>query len=107
MSACIAFCTCPDDEVAERIATAVVEERLAACVNRVAGIVSTYRWQGRIHRDSEQLLIIKTTRQRFEALRARIASLHPYDLPEVIAVDVVAGFDRYLAWIEAQTSFND
>jgi len=104
MSACVVLCTCPDEDVAERIASAIVEERLAACVNRIAGVVSTYRWQGQIHRDSEQLLVIKTTRERFEVLRERIVSLHPYDLPEVIAVDVVAGFDRYLPWIEAQTS---
>ncbi len=104
MSALIALCTCPDDAVAERIATAVVEERLAACVNRVPGVISTYRWQGEVHRDSEQLLIIKTTLERFEALRDRIVSLHPADVPEVIAAEVVAGFDRYLAWIDSETS---
>ena|SRR5579864_5651460 len=104
MSALVAFCTCPDDTVAERIATAVVEERLAACVNRLPGVISTYRWQDEVHRDSEQLLVIKTTRERFEALRERILRLHPADVPEVIAVDVVAGFDRYLAWIESETS---
>jgi periplasmic divalent cation tolerance protein len=107
MSTLIAFCTCPDTETAERIAAAVVQERLAACVNRLPGVVSTYRWQGEIHRDNEHLLLIKTTSERFAALRDRIVSLHPYDVPEVVAVAVVAGFDPYLAWIESQTSRND
>ena len=103
MSALIVFCTCPDEACAERIATALVEERLAACVNRIPGAASTYRWQGMLCRDSEQLLLIKTTRERFEALRERIAALHPYELPEVIAVDIVHGSAAYLDWIAAET----
>jgi periplasmic divalent cation tolerance protein len=103
MSALIVFCTCPDETSAERIATVLVEERLAACVNRIAGVASTYRWQGRLCRDSEQLLLIKTTRERFEALRARITALHAYETPEVIAVDIVHGSAQYLDWIAAET----
>jgi len=103
MSALIVFCTCPDEACAERVATALVEERLAACVNRIPGAASTYRWQGRLCRDSEQLLLIKTTRERFEALRERIAALHPYELPEVIAVPIVHGSAAYLDWIAAET----
>jgi len=103
ISAIVVLSTCPDKATAERIASALVSERLAACVNRVAGVVSVYRWKGEVQRDSEQLLIIKTTSERFEALRARIVALHPYELPEVIAVDVAAGLDRYLAWIEDAT----
>ena len=103
MSALIVFCTCPDETCAEHIATALVEEHLAACVNRIPGIASTYRWQGKLCRDSEQLLLIKTTRERFEALRERIVALHPYELPEVIAVDIAAGSAPYLDWIEAET----
>lgn len=103
MAAIIAFCTCPDEPTGKRIADALVEESLAACVNRVAGIVSTYRWQGKLCRDEEQLLIVKTTRERFDALRERILALHPYELPEVVAIDIAAAHAPYLAWIEAQT----
>lgn len=103
MSALIVFCTCSDETCAERIAVALVEERLAACVNRIPGVVSTYRWQGKLCRDSEQLLLIKTTRERFDALRERIVALHAYELPEVIAVDVVHGLPAYLDWIAAET----
>ena len=102
MTAIIALCTCPDQQSGDRIATALVEERLAACVNRIAGVVSTYRWEGKLCRDEEQLLIVKTTRERFDALRERIVALHPYELPEVIALDVTAAHAPYLAWIEAQ-----
>jgi periplasmic divalent cation tolerance protein len=100
----IVLCTCPDEAAAERIATALVEERLAACVNRIPHIASIYRWQGKVCRDTEYLLLIKTTRERFEALRERIVALHPYELPEVIAVDIASGLAPYLAWIESATS---
>ena len=103
MTILIVLCTCPDDTVGERIATALVEERLAACVNRLPGVASTYRWQDKVCRDNEQLLLIKTTRERFDALRERIVELHPHELPEVIALDIVAGLDRYLAWVDAET----
>ena len=104
MTDCIVvFCSCPES-AGERIATALVEERLAACVNSVPGIVSTYRWQGAVQRDTEVLLLIKTTRERFEALRARIVELHPYELPEVIAVDIASGHAPYLDWIANSTS---
>lgn len=103
MSAVIAFCTCPDEASAERIASALVEGRLAACVSRIATVTSTYRWRGKVCRDNEQLLLIKTTRERFDALREHIVALHPYELPEVIAVDIALGHAAYLAWIEAET----
>lgn len=104
MSALIVYCCVPDLETAERIATALVEERLAACVNRLPGVVSTYRWQGETRTDAELLLICKTTRARFAALRARIVALHPYELPEVIAVDVALGHEPYLAWLAEATA---
>ncbi|MGH8122141.1 MAG: divalent-cation tolerance protein CutA [Rudaea sp.] len=103
MTVLIVLCTCPDDTVGERIATALVEERLAACVNRLPGVASTYRWRDKVCRDSEQLLLIKTASARFDALRERIVELHPYELPEVIALDVATGLDRYLAWVAAET----
>ncbi|MBS0381831.1 MAG: divalent-cation tolerance protein CutA [Proteobacteria bacterium] len=104
MTALLCLSTCPDAETATRIARALVEERLAACVNRVPGIASTYRWQGAVLEDAEVLLLIKTTRERFEALRARLIELHPYEVPELIALDIAAGNPAYLQWIAAETA---
>jgi periplasmic divalent cation tolerance protein len=100
----LVLCTCPDAATAERIATVLVEERLAACVNRLPGIVSIYRWQGKVCRDAEELLLVKTVAARLSALRERIVALHPYALPEVIALDIAGGLDRYLEWIEQAVS---
>lgn len=104
MSALIVHCCVPDQDVADRIAVALVEEGLAACVNRLPGVVSTYRWDGQTRLDAELLLLIKTTRRQFEALRARIVALHPYELPEIIAVDVALGHAPYLAWVAEATA---
>jgi len=103
MSAVLVFCTCPDEAAAERIASALVEERHAACVNRLPGIASTYRWKGKICRDNECLLLIKTTIERFDVLSERIVALHPYELPEIIAVDIARGLPAYLGWIASET----
>lgn len=100
----LCYCTCPDADTAQRVAEALVGEKLAACVNRLPGIASTYRWQGKVTTDSEQLLLIKTTAARFEALRERLLALHPYDLPELIAVPVEHGHGAYLDWIRTATS---
>lgn len=103
MNAIVALCTCPDEASAERIAMALVQERLAACVNQVRGVRSIYRWQGEVHAGEEILLLVKTMRDRFDALSSRIAALHPYALPEIIALDAGTGLDRYLAWIAHET----
>ena len=95
----VVFCTCPDAATADSLAAALVGENLAACVNRVAGVRSTYRWEGRIHDDEEILLIIKTSAQRLATLSARIQALHPHEVPEVVAVEVAGGSERYLAWL--------
>ena len=95
--------TCPDTDSAARIARALVEERLAACVNRVPALTSVYRWRGEIHEDSEVLLLIKSTRDRLEPLHARLIELHPYEVPELIALDIVAGHTPYLDWLREQT----
>lgn len=84
---------------ADRIASALVERRLAACVNALRGAVSTYRWEGRIARDEETVLLIKTTAERYSAVEAAIRELSGYELPEVIAVRVERGLPGYLDWI--------
>ena len=104
MSVLLALCTVPDNEVAERLAHALVEEGLAACVNRISGLRSTWRWQGAIHDEAEVLLLIKTTRARFGELKARLPALHPHDVPELIAFEVVDGLDRYLDWVGQETA---
>jgi periplasmic divalent cation tolerance protein len=107
VSAFLCFCTCPDLESAQRIADSLVEERLAACVSVLPGLRSVYRWQGAIQRADEVLLLVKTTRERVEPLTARVASLHPYELPEVVAVEVAGGLAAYLDWVEEQTRTGD
>jgi periplasmic divalent cation tolerance protein len=84
---------------AERIATTVVEEQLAACVNIVAGVRSIYRWQGKVESAEECLLVIKTDEQHRARLETRLEELHPYDLPEVLVLAPESGSARYLAWI--------
>jgi periplasmic divalent cation tolerance protein len=101
--ALVVLCTVPSAEVAEKIAHAVVGEQLAACVNVVPGLRSIYAWKGEIADDQELLCVIKTRRERFDALRARILELHPYEVAEVIALPVEAGNPPYLQWIQAET----
>ncbi len=103
----IAFTTCPTAESAETLATALVSEGLAACVNQLAGVKSTYIWQGQLHRDNEILMLIKTTSDRLPALEARLKALHPYELPELIAVPVCAGSAPYLDWIRHNVASQD
>ena len=98
-AAVVVLSTFPDEARAADIARALVEARLAACVNLVAGARSIYRWQGATEEAREVLAVIKTTSERLEALRARLIELHPYELPEVIAVPVVGGHAAYLDWI--------
>ncbi|HET6804255.1 MAG TPA: divalent-cation tolerance protein CutA [Frateuria sp.] len=100
----LCYCTCPDADSARRIAEVLVAERLAACVNRLSGIASTFRWQGEVTTEAEHLLLIKTTAARFEALRSRLLALHPYDLPELIAVPVGHAHEPYLAWVREATA---
>ena len=102
MTARIVFCTCPDATTASRLARTLVDERLAACVNRLPGVESTYRWNGAVQVDEEVLLVIKTSRARYEALEARVVALHPYEVPEVIAIPI-EGHAPYLAWIAKET----
>lgn len=99
----IVFCSCPDEAVASRIAAALVGERLAACVTRTAAMRSTYSWQGAVCDAPEVLLTIKTQASRYPELEARIRALHPYELPEIMAVPVVAGSTGYLDWVTRES----
>ena len=101
--AIVVLVTTPTPERAAELARALVEERLAACGNVVPGLRSIYRWEGKVEDESEALLLLKTTRARFEALRERVLALHPYAVPEVIALPVVAASEPYLAWIAGET----
>jgi len=101
--ALVVLVTAPTPERAAELARALVEERLAACGNVVPGVRSIYRWEGKVEDEPEALLVLKTTRDRFEALRDRVLALHPYQAPEVLALPVEAGSARYLAWLVAET----
>lgn len=95
----LALSACPDEATAKAIADVLIQERLASCVNRVAGVRSTYFWDGRLRDDGEILLIIKTTQTRLGELETRLKALHPYDLPELIAIPAVGGNEAYLSWV--------
>ena len=103
-SALLVLTTCANADEADEIAGALVEERLAACVNRVDGVMSTYTWESRLQRDSETLLLIKTTEARFDDLQGAIARLSGYDVPEIIAVPVCKGSKAYLGWLVESVS---
>ena len=95
----VALTTCPDEASAQAVATALVQERLATCVNRISGVRSTYFWDARLQDEAEILLIIKTTAGRLDELRRRLGALHPYELPELLAIAVTGGNERYLDWV--------
>ena len=99
MTALLCLSTCPDAATAQRIAATLVQERLAACVNVVPGLRSVYRWRGAVEQADEVLLVIKSTHARLAALQARLPQLHPYELPELVAVEVAGGLPAYLDWI--------
>jgi periplasmic divalent cation tolerance protein len=100
--ALLVFCNCGSKAEADRIASSLVEERLAACVNILPPVQSVYRWRGAVERAEEIPLLIKTTRDRFSALRDRIETIHSYDTPEIVAVPIVEGSERYLAWLRTE-----
>lgn len=95
----IVLVTAPDTAVAERIVTTLVEERLAACGNIVSGVVSIFRWEGRVQREAEVLIVLKTAASRVAALQERVPALHPYDVPEVLVVPVESGHGPYVDWV--------
>lgn len=99
----VAISTAPDRDTARQIAHALVEERLAACVNLVEPIESIYRWQGAIEQSAEVMLILKTIRSRLPALERRLRELHPYELPELLAWESAAGSADFIDWVIGQT----
>lgn len=103
MTTLIVFSSCPDLAQAEALASALVDQRLAACVQLVPGVRSFYRWQGAVERSDEVQIVIKTSSDRLPALQQALLALHPYELPELVAVEAAAGLDRYLDWIGAST----
>jgi periplasmic divalent cation tolerance protein len=100
----VVLCACPDEPSAQRISQALVSERLAACVNRVSGVRSVYRWEGALQDEPEVLLIVKTSSARYQALEMRLKALHPYEVPEIIALPLSGGAPSYLAWLTAETA---
>ncbi|WP_394176572.1 divalent-cation tolerance protein CutA [Thalassotalea litorea] len=100
----IVLCTCPDKSSAVNIANALVDEQLAACVNLVESVTSIYQWQGQRQQDQETLMIIKSAKHLFTALEKRITVLHPYDVAEIIALDIQQGNEAYLNWIDSMVT---
>lgn len=95
----VVLVTAPDSESGASIARKLVQERLVACVNLLPAVRSIYRWEGRVEDDGEVLLVIKTSAARCDAVAGRVKDLHPYELPEVIALPVVGGSPGYLDWV--------
>lgn len=102
-TALLVLTNCPDAAVAERIALTLVEQGLAACVNQLAPAQSVYRWNGAVERASEIPLLIKTTAERYPELEQALRALHPYSVPEIIAVSIVRGLPAYLRWLDDET----
>ncbi|MFZ1682593.1 MAG: divalent-cation tolerance protein CutA [Candidatus Zixiibacteriota bacterium] len=100
---CVAYISIPRDE-ADKMARALVEQRMAACVNVTPKIHSFFWWDDAVQEDEESLLIIKTTRQKFAALRDYVIENHPYELPEIIAMPLVEGSSEYIEWVKREVS---
>jgi periplasmic divalent cation tolerance protein len=100
----IVLTTLPADGDAETLASQLVEERLAACVNILPAMRSVYRWKNAVERADERQLVIKTTRSRLTALESRLRELHPYDVPEFVVLAIDSGSDNYLSWVSDSTS---
>lgn len=96
----VALSTFPSAEVAAEVARALVTDKLAACVNVVPALRSVYRWKGQICEDAEALCVIKTRSDHVDALKSRLLALHPYELPELVVLDITSGHGPYLSWID-------
>ncbi len=96
----LVLCACPDEDTAVNIAENIVAQRLAACVNVLPSVYSVYHWQDNVESAKENMIVIKTTAQKYNSLEKVIKSLHPYEVPEIIAVDITSGLPEYLKWID-------
>ena len=103
----VVLSTCGSADEAERVARALVEARLAACVNILPGVRSIYRWKDAIEDTAEWMLVIKTRRELFEKLIAELRRVHSYEVPEAIAIPIVAGLSEYLNWIDGETGASE
>jgi periplasmic divalent cation tolerance protein len=99
----VVFVTAGSEKEAEKIAQALLKEKLAACINIVPGLKSMFRWKGQISTEEEVLLLIKTKDKLFEKLKKRIIELHSYEVPEIIALGILAGSEKYLEWLKKET----
>ncbi len=99
----VVLITAPSADVGEEIARHLVENKLAACVNQAGAVQSLYQWQGSVHQDEETLLIVKSRMDLFEQLASLVQSLHPYEVPEIIALPIIAGLSEYMNWIVEST----
>ena len=95
--------SCADESRAQAIATQLVEQRLAACVNVVSGVRSTYRWEGKVRTDSELLLVIKSERDQVQSIRQVVQELSGYELPELIAIEIIDGSEQYIDWLTVES----
>lgn len=102
----VVYITTPNEEEASKIARTLVEDKLAGCVNMVRNIRSIYRWEGKIEDDSEVLMIAKTRKELFAALKKKVKELHGYTVPEVIAIPIVDGSEDYMKWLYEETARN-
>ncbi len=98
----VVYVTVGSSDEGDRLARALIEERLAACVNRVRSVQSVYRWEGQVEQSEEELLIIKTKRELFNQLKKRVQDLHSYSVPEIIALPILEGSKDYLKWLDEQ-----
>jgi len=99
----LVFTNLPDRDAADRLAQALIARRLAACANVLADCTSVYRWQGKVETATEVPVLLKTTRRAYPSLESAIQELHPYDVPEIIAIPVNSGLPAYLQWVDAET----
>lgn len=97
----IILCTSPDKESAEKIAHQLINDKIAACINILPGLTSIFRWQGKIETEQEHLLLIKTRKDRYQAVEKSIQTNHPYEIPEIIAIPIEKGLAEYMQWIES------
>lgn len=101
---CVVYITCPDHDAGELLAGALVERKLVACVNVIDGVTSLFHWEGRVDRDPEVLLVIKTRTELLDVIEQCVNEVHPYDVPEVIALPIIGGSRKYLDWIDSSVA---